>query len=205
MDEVKLSDHIRNTIRTERVKHKKTGKEICDALGKHPSFISHIENDVVKTVELKDLRTIFRYILEIDNDELDNYIKSLLVLDDKTSVNIDNVSDHGSNKQSENDIVFYDKNNRTFTETGFYKILENIEYIFNQAFEKNQEYTFKSAGELMRNMHSDLGFMLGLMSAPIHLLDKLDLDTKQKLFDEIAEVIKKYLHKYAATKNDDLD
>lgn len=78
MTEIKLTDHIRNTIRTIRITNKKSGKEICAALNKHPSFISHIENDVVKTIPINDLKNILRYILNISDNELDKYINNLI-------------------------------------------------------------------------------------------------------------------------------
>ncbi|WP_088185860.1 helix-turn-helix transcriptional regulator [Desulfosporosinus sp. FKA] len=73
MNEIILSADIRNTLRATRTKNKMKGTDICKALGKHSSFISHIENGVVKTIEYEDLKNIFRYILQIDGDELDEY------------------------------------------------------------------------------------------------------------------------------------
>lgn len=202
-----LDDAIRQRIRdirkSQKIQSVKFSKEV---LGKSSAYLSHIENGKINRIPEQDLYRIFNKLLGIEGEELHNYISVMLADSeavDDLSVDTDNIDEDA--EPSEKSIVFYDRNNKSFTETGFNKILENIEYIFNQAFKKNPEYTFKSAGELMRNMHSDLGFMLGLMSAPIHLLDKLDLDTKQNLFDEIAEVIKKYLDEYAAAKNDDLD
>lgn len=86
MNEIKLTDHIRNSLRTARKNNKIKGIDICKALGKHPSFISHIENDVVKTVELDDLKNILNYIFQIDGDKLDDYIDKLInTSSDKTT------------------------------------------------------------------------------------------------------------------------
>ena len=78
MSEIKLSDHIRNSLREARTSRKIKGATICKSLEKHPSFISHIENGVVKTVDSEDLKDVFRYILEIDDEHLDKYIDELI-------------------------------------------------------------------------------------------------------------------------------
>jgi len=78
MNEIKLTDHIRNSLRAARTNNKTKGSDICKALKKHPSFISHIENGVVKTVEFEDLKNILGFILKIDGEQLDSQIDGLI-------------------------------------------------------------------------------------------------------------------------------
>jgi transcriptional regulator with XRE-family HTH domain len=87
MSEIKLSDHIRDSLRTERLKNKIKGTDICKLLDKHQSFVSHIENHIVKSVQYDDLKKIFGFILQIEDPQLSKYLDELIKIDDTEKPN----------------------------------------------------------------------------------------------------------------------
>lgn len=192
-DKLKVTKEIKQLIIEERNNKNITGIELSRAMKKSDAWISSLENGRTKTIILKDLIRIIKTLLDCSEEEAEEYLKNKL----------NKLSEEKETTEKNSEIVYYDKENNDNNQKSFKKITDNIQLKFNRAFENNSEYAFASAGEFMDNLQFDIGFTLALIRIPFYLLKDTDTSVRQELFDDINEVVKKYLDKYVVKEDDE--
>jgi transcriptional regulator with XRE-family HTH domain len=184
-DYIVLNENIRSIIKNERKKHKISGIDLSEKLGKSPGYISHIEKGVIKKIERKDLENLLKHILNIEGDELENYINNLL--------NSNNIKqDYGEDNELEQLTLFDFSINDRFFRT-MRTLDENLSKIYAQI--SNKEDMLK----LLTNFNFNLttmgaSFMLSLCGLPFYELGNISTETKKQIFNEILDIFNKYLN-----------
>jgi len=179
---IMLTEHIRNIIKNERKKHKITGIKLSEKLGKSPGYISHIEKGVIKKIERQELENLFKKILNIEGDELKNYINNLLQMQDDEQDDDDYIG-----QLSLFDFDLHDR---------YYRIMQTINDNLTQIYRKvnNQEDMLKLLTNFNFNLTSmGASFMLSLIGLPFYEIGNLSNEAKKQMFNEILDVFKKYL------------
>ena len=74
---INVTDSIRTSIKNMRKERGFRGDKLSVAVGKSPSFISRIENGKTNTIDDKVLFSIFKIIMDADDDTITNYISQL--------------------------------------------------------------------------------------------------------------------------------
>jgi len=177
-----LTEHIRNTIKSERKNRKISGIDLSEKLGKSPGYISHIEKGVIKKIERKDLENLFKHILNIEGYELENYINNLLQMQDDEQDDDDYIG-----QLSLFDFDLHDR---------YYRIMQTINDNLTQIYRKvnNQEDMLKLLTNFNFNLTSmGASFMLSLIGLPFYEIGNLSNEAKKQMFNEILDVFKKYL------------
>ncbi|NPV51867.1 MAG: hypothetical protein HPY60_11840 [Candidatus Methanofastidiosum sp.] len=207
-DYIELNNYIREQIKMERKKKKINGVKFSkEVLGLSGGYISHLEKGVIKKIERLDLEKIFSNILEISGEELEKYINELIEESKHSDESIEQTKIINETVEpiKDDSIVYYDKNNKALTKASFKKIIDNITFKFNKSYKKNPEYAFKSLGEFTNNLSFDSGLMLALIGMPFYILKDTDFDIRQKFFDEIGDILIKYIEIYAKENNNSSD
>ena len=179
---IMLTEHIRNTIKSERKNRKISGIDLSEKLGKSPGYISHIEKGVIKKIERKDLENLFKHILNIEGYELENYINNLLQMQDDEQDDDDYIG-----QLSLFDFDLHDR---------YYRIMQTINDNLTQIYRKvnNQEDMLKLLTNFNFNLTSmGASFMLSLIGLPFYEIGNLSNEAKKQMFNEILDVFKKYL------------
>lgn len=180
---IMLTEHIRNIIKNERKKHKITGIKLSEKLGKSPGYISHIEKGVIKKIERQELENLFKKILNIEGDELKNYINNLLQMQDDEQDDDDYIG-----QLSLFDFDLHDR---------YYRIMQTINDNLTQIYRKvnNQEDMLKLLTNFNFNLTSmGASFMLSLCGLPFYELGNISTETKKQIFNEILDIFNKYLN-----------
>lgn len=181
-DYIILTENIRNTIKSERKKRKISGIDLSEKLGKSPGYISHIEKGVIKKIERKDLENLFKHILNINNEELKNYINNLLQMQDDEQDDDDYIG-----QLSLFDFDLHDR---------YYRIMQTINDNLTQIYRKvnNQEDMLKLLTNFNFNLTSmGASFMLSLIGLPFYEIGNLTNEDKKQMFSKILDVFKEYL------------
>ena len=179
---IMLTEHIRNIIKNERKKHKITGIKLSEKLGKSPGYISHIEKGVIKKIERQELENLFKHILNINNEELKNYINNLLQMQDDEQDDDDYIG-----QLSLFDFDLHDR---------YYRIMQTINDNLTQIYRKvnNQEDMLKLLTNFNFNLTSmGASFMLSLIGLPFYEIGNLTNEDKKQMFSKILDVFKEYL------------
>ncbi len=179
---IKVSPEIKKLIIKERNNKNLSGIELSKAMGKSDAWISSLENGRTKTITSTDLIAIIKLLLNISEEDADIYIQQEL--------------EKLRKEKEEKKVDQYTIEKNFVNKTEFNKITKNIIEGFDLAFENVPEYTFKSIAALRKNLHSDIGFTLGFLSIPLYLFEDIDTELKQKLFNEIGDIINKYIDEY---------
>ncbi|PNT94167.1 helix-turn-helix domain-containing protein [Clostridium thermosuccinogenes] len=182
-DYIILTENIRNTIKNERKKHKIPGIKLSEKLGKSPGYVSHIEKGVIKKIEREDLENLFKHILNINNEELKNYINNLLQMQDDEQDDDDYIG-----QLSLFDFDLHDR---------YYRIMQTINDNLTQIYRKvnNQEDMLKLLTNFNFNLTSmGASFMLSLCGLPFYELGNISTETKKQIFNEILDIFNKYLN-----------
>ncbi|WP_019850653.1 helix-turn-helix transcriptional regulator [Desulfitobacterium sp. PCE1] len=204
MNELAITDHIRNVIKNERKKNKIIGTKLGKEIGKSESYISHIENGNIKTIDYEDLKAIFQYILKIDQQQLSDYLEELI----SNSVKSDfkKTPLHSSLKEARPNSLEYNIYDSAIMEEDFKKILDKIIEGFIVVYQGQQDYTYSSLHSFLKNLRDfDFGFMLGIIRLPFYEMKKLDLSSKQLLFNEISDFVEEYLKEYKKIESQNSD
>lgn len=179
---IMLTEHIRNTIKSERKNRKISGIDLSEKLGKSPGYISHIEKGVIKKIERKDLENLFKHILNIEGYELENYINNLLQMQDDEQDDDDYIG-----QLSLFDFDLHDR---------YYRIMQTINDNLTQIYRKvnNQEDMLKLLTNFNFNLTSmGASFMLSLIGLPFYEIGNLTNEDKKQMFSKILDVFKEYL------------
>jgi len=182
-DYIILTENIRNTIKNERKKHKLTGIKLSEKLGKSPGYISHIEKGVIKKIERQELENLFKKILNIEGDELKNYINNLLQM----QKNDDEDFDDETGQLSLFDFDLHDR---------YFRIMRTINDNLTQIYRKvnNKEDMLKLLTNFNFNLTSmGANFMLSLIGLPFYEIGNLTNEDKKQMFSKILDVFKEYL------------
>lgn len=205
-DYIILNKYIRDRIRRERKTRKINGVIFSkEKLDKSGSYISHLENGIINKIEREDLEKIFRNILNIAEDELEEYIDNLLKESEESSNTIGTDSEEPLQEASTSKKIrlYYDKNNMTETEASFKKIVSNLSNAFNNIFEEEPEFIFHSLARFLENLQLDAGLTLILNRFPLKKLKDTDHEIRQQLLDEVTDVFNKYFEEYAKKEDDE--
>lgn len=181
-DYIILTENIRNTIKSERKKRKIPGIKLSEELGKSPGYVSHIEKGVIKKIKYEELEKLLKRILNIEGDELKNYIDNLLQIKDDEQEDDDYIG-----QLSLFDFDLHDR---------YYRIMRTINDNLTQIYRKvnNQEDMLKLLTNFNFNLTSmGANFMLSLIGLPFYEIGNLSLEAKKQMFNEILDVFKKYL------------
>lgn len=180
---IMLTEHIRNTIKSERKKRKISGIDLSEKLGKSPGYISHIEKGVIKKIERKDLENLLKHILNIEGDGLENYINNLLQMQKNDDEDFDD-------ELGQLSLFDFSLNDR------YFKVMQSLNDILGKIYLRNKEETL----QLLNNFNINLklfgiGFMLNLCGLPFFEIGNISAEEKKEMFNEIVAVFQKYLKK----------
>lgn len=180
---IMLTEHIRNTIKSERKKHKISGIDLSKKLGKSPGYVSHLEKGVIKKIEREELGKLLAKILNIEGEEVENYINNLLQMQNDDDENFDD--DIG--QLSLFDFDLHDR---------YFRIMRTINDNLTQIYRKvnNKEDMLKLLTNFNFNLTSmGANFMLSLIGLPFYEIGNLTNEDKKQMFSKILDVFKEYL------------
>ncbi|MBN7771835.1 hypothetical protein [Clostridium aminobutyricum] len=189
MKVISMNDTLRQLLIMERTKKGWNKSKLSMEIGKANNFISLIESGTIKSIKKEDFKSIWIALLNLSQEEAEDYIIELINSESQIESNTED-----SNKDGE--IVYYDEENNDNNLKSFKKITDNIQFKFDKAFKNNSQYAFASVGNFMENIQFDIGFTLALIRIPFYLLKGTDKSVRQELFNDISDVVKKYLDKY---------
>jgi len=76
--EVKVTEKLRDFLKTERKKNKRRGDHLAKQIGKSPSYIYHLENGKITKIDFKTFIMIFTNIIQLDRHLVLDYLNASL-------------------------------------------------------------------------------------------------------------------------------
>jgi transcriptional regulator with XRE-family HTH domain len=172
----KLDKEIRKFIVDTRLKFNKTGTQISDAIGRTQTWITQVETGRIKNINNDDLISLFKNILDCDDESAIKYIEENQPTTNPFEENIPMYNDNDISDKLKNE---YKENVDNITE-GFNIFLDRV---------PNKQYALNVSSQFTHNMHADLGFMMALVSENWCKLAKLDFETKKSILKDITKII----------------
>ena len=192
---IPLNDKLLEKIKIERVKKGWNKTELSSKVNKANNYISLIENGTIQNIKIEDLKKLLNIFYGFNNEQSEEFILNLSKDDGSVKPQDDLENQIDSDKQKK-EIIYYDEEDQSISRINFDKLLDSITKGFNLVYDDNPKFAFSCTGEFMRNLHFDIGFMLALIRIPFYELKETDKEVRQKLYNEISDIVKKSIDEF---------
>jgi transcriptional regulator with XRE-family HTH domain len=180
-----LDDVLRNLIIKVREDKDITASKLAMLINKKQTWIAQIETGRIKTISRDDILSIFTELLDMNSDEIFDYINNEIEKEKGTK----------QFKKEDNKKVTIFKAEQVNTDkekSQFTNICDNILQGFNIFFDNvdSKKDVIDIFERIRSNMHSDLGFVLSVYALHWCSLEQLTYEEKSNIFKEISKIIK---------------
>lgn len=169
------------------------------------NYISDILNNKIDSINYINMKVIFETLFLFDNsfDLADAYEKTIKIMKDNQfydtfelfdSFSLDESSGNVKEEKavSPNEFRFYDNLVLNYKEK--YSQLEDelfkkMDYALQQYYSANHAYSCEVMEVIMKNLNTDPGLVLALLSSPLH---KISLDERRHFIDDYRNLIDRY-------------
>lgn len=168
------------------------------------NYISDILNDKIDSINYINMKVIFETLFLFDNsfDLADAYEKTIKIMKDNQFYDTFELFDsfslgESSNNTKEeatspNEFRFYDDLVLNYREKYSQlkdELFEKMDYALQQYYSANHAYSCEVMEVIMKNLNTDPGLVLALLSSPLH---KISLDNRHYFMDDYRNLIDRY-------------
>ena len=180
MVKVVCNKAILKFIRTNRDRLKITGAQVSEKIHQRDSYMSAVENGRIQSISYDNLKIIVKYLLKCDDEKAESVIERLIHIEDTTVKDIDLYNVNGYK------VPFYgtDDEINEFTEM----INKSLKSIYSQY----PDLVDKFVRTFNLNLMTDKLFFISVFSLPFYKLKDVDQSEKQKIIDDISQIINKF-------------
>jgi transcriptional regulator with XRE-family HTH domain len=205
-EKIKLNYKLTALIKKARDDKGITAAKLSTDIGKTISYISSLEHNRIKYIESKDFIEIVKILFNLNNGAAESKIENWL--SDKEINNDNNVFEHIFKNNSEIDSgTTYTHNLDNIIDQQVYSdMLNSLKRAFMAYYKRDSKKAILTLNRLLSSMKSDLGFTMAFVSTPIIVLDKVSVDEKQKILNNMMGLFEPYVNKFIeenSTDNED--
>lgn len=188
-----VTDKLKKVIIGEREKLNISATKLAAMMDRPQSWIAQIENGRTKTIKQGDLVLLIATVLDINQEEADEYLMKLFG-DIVPNTNILDSTEVARNKRERfSKFSFVDDK----TDKEFRNLKKYIISAFNAAYESEPEETVKQLTAFCSNIKFHLPFMLAVMSVPFSVMENVKNSDEEtgELYQKIVELFISYANK----------
>lgn len=204
-DKIKLNYKLIALIKKSREDRGITAANLSAEIGKTISYISSLEHNRIKYIDSSDFIKVIKNLFNIDDSEAEAKIEGWLA--DQEINNENNIFEHIFKDTSEvNSTSDYSHNLDNIIDQQVYSdMLNSLKKAFMAYYKHDSKKAILTLNRLLSSLKSDLGFTMALLSTPIVVLNKVPVDKKQKILNDMKNILEPYIHKFIEENSTDDD